>query len=380
MAFDFISASLAARKTENLFRSRTCFEQVSATKLVADGVDYLNFASNDYLGLAQSIDVEKFSAKSGSGSSALVTGHTQLHEQFEQRLAKLLGYESALLFGSGFAANSSVLKCLFSQLTKADDAAVFHDKLNHASLIDGSLSGTAKLHRFNHNDTNHLRARLEKARVVNKLIVTEGVFSMDGDTAALEEISRLAKAHNAWLMVDDAHAFGVIGERGLGSIEKGIKPDILIITFGKAMGCQGAAVLASKTVIEYLIQFNREYIYSTNLSPIFVEVAQQQLDKLIAANEARTMLLNNILYFKQQANKASLALIESDTAIQPLILGSAENAMLAQQFLKQHGIWVSAIRPPTVPVNTARLRITLTAAHTHNDIDKLVATLKELPC
>ncbi|WP_419147955.1 aminotransferase class I/II-fold pyridoxal phosphate-dependent enzyme [Pseudoalteromonas 'SMAR'] len=380
MAFEFITEALAKQQSEGLLRQRQAVEFASARTLTVAGKRYINFASNDYLGLAHHFDVAELpELHSGSRSSALVTGYLDIHQQLESRLCELLGYQKALLFGSGFSANCSVIKTLFSPLSKGNNAAVFQDKLNHASLIDGSLAANAKLERFNHNDSNHLRARLERSNARDKLIVTEGVFSMDGDAAPLTEIAAIAQQHQAWLMVDDAHGFGVVGDDGLGSTSTLThKPEILIITFGKAIGCQGAAVLASEAVIDYMVQFNREFIYTTALSPVLSAIALAQLERLTQAQEQRQRLSENIALFKSLAISAGLALLPSDTAIQPVILGSSDNVITAQHALQARGFWVGAIRPPTVPQNTARLRITLTAAHHRDDIRDLVATLQEV--
>ncbi|WMO13606.1 aminotransferase class I/II-fold pyridoxal phosphate-dependent enzyme [Pseudoalteromonas piscicida] len=378
MSFEYIQSALAARHAEGLLRKRIVVEKASASRIKIADQQYINFASNDYLGLADSLEFNTLACtEAGSRSSALVTGYLDIHRQLEDKLCSVLGYDAALLFPSGFAANTSVLKALFTPQEKQLSAAVFQDKLNHASLLDGGLAGSAKFVRFNHNDLTHLRSRLEKTKADSKLIVTEGVFSMDGDKAPVSEISVLAKSHSAWLMVDDAHAFGVVGAQGLGTIESGIKPEILVITFGKAMGCQGAAVLASHDVINYMMQFNREFIYTTALSPIMASVALCQLNRLLAASEARHKLQVNIDYFKSLVAQTNLSPIPSDTAIQPLVYGSSENVLAAQHKLKEKGLWVGAIRPPTVPQNTARLRITITAQHSHEDIDKLVSALVE---
>ncbi|MFC3031334.1 aminotransferase class I/II-fold pyridoxal phosphate-dependent enzyme [Pseudoalteromonas fenneropenaei] len=376
-AFDFISEQLHARKADDLLRQRVCVQNTTARTLTVAGHSYLNFASNDYLGLGDSVAELKFAAASGAKSSALVTGYQACHAELESYLCELLGYEAAMLCNSGFGANVGVMKALFKDPKIASSSAVFQDKLNHASLIDGSLDGGAKLERFNHNDIGHLRSRLEKSKAAHKLIVTEGVFSMDGDSAPLLEIHALAKQHHAWLMVDDAHAFGVTGEHGLGSAQS-IKPEILVITFGKAVGGQGACILGSKMLIDYLLQFNRDYIYSTAMSPLLATVNLVQLKRLQAAEQERQSLHHNIKLFRDKMAAAGLALMPSNTAIQPLVLGSAENAMQAQTKLKAKGIWLTAIRPPTVPFNTARLRITLTAKHQQQDIDTLVAALVEV--
>lgn len=379
MAFEFIQEALQQRRVESLLRARTVISDSSDARLLTtrDGKQYLNFASNDYLALGAELKLQ--SHLTGSRSSALVTGYQQCHQDFEALLCKHFGYDSALLFSTGFSANSSVIKALFSQNSgqkSALDSAIFQDKLNHASLIDGALHSDAKHIRFNHNDMGHLRQRLEKNKAANKLIISEGVFSMDGDSAPLQQLAELKQQHNAWLMIDDAHSFGILGENGLGTVGLGYKPEILVITFGKAMACQGAAVLASKPVIDFLLQFNRDYIYSTAMSPLMVQAAEQQFLCVLDGQDQREQLFSNIALFKQLCAEANMPVMPSDTAIQPVVLGSAENALNAQAKLKQQGIWLTAIRPPTVPHNTARLRITLTAAHKAQDIEKLVAAMK----
>jgi 8-amino-7-oxononanoate synthase len=379
MAFEFIQEALQQRRAESLLRARNEIADTSTARFLTykDAKQYLNFASNDYLGLGSKLKIQ--GGLTGSRSSALVTGYKQCHKDFEALLCKHFGYESAILFSTGFSANSSVIKSLFSQSSNSKaalDSAIFQDKLNHASLIDGALQSDAKHIRFNHNDMGHLRQRLEKSKAANKLIISEGVFSMDGDSAPLQQLVKLKQQHNAWLMLDDAHSFGVLGDNGLGSVGLGCKPEILVITFGKAMACQGAAVLASQSVIDFLLQFNRDYIYSTSMSPLMVQAAEQQFLRVLDASEQRQHLFNNIKLFKQLCCDANIPVMPSETAIQPVVLGSAENALNAQAKLKEQSIWLTAIRPPTVPHNTARLRITITAAHTYDDIEKLVRALK----
>ncbi|CAH9058336.1 8-amino-7-oxononanoate synthase [Pseudoalteromonas sp. CIP111854] len=376
MAFEYLQESLNTRKQQALFRHRVCVQNGNARFIEIAGKTYLNFASNDYLGLADT-QLDMQSAATGSTSSALVTGYQAIHRQFEARLCNLLGYQSALLFSTGFSANSSILKALFNDASSAKSCAIFQDKLNHASLIDGALQSSAKHIRFNHNDMGHLRARLEKSAAVNKLIISEGVFSMDGDSAPLEQLYNLKKQHDAWLMLDDAHAFGVLGKDGLGSCQlHQNKPDILVVTFGKAMASQGAAVLGSKTLIDYMLQYNRDYIYSTAMSPLMVNAASFQLERLLKAHDQRAQLRTNIVLFKQLCDAANIAVMPSNTSIQPVVLASAENVLQVQSKLQQSGIWLSAIRPPTVPANTARLRITITAAHQAQDIHNLVQQLE----
>ena len=375
MAFDFIAEHLVERQADALLRKRQLVEQSSGRFIQVAGKQYLNFASNDYLGFADDF-IEIQTQQLGSHSSALVNGYNQAQQQLEKRLCELLGYESAMLFNSGFSANSSVLKALFQDKTVAQSSAIFQDKLNHASLIDGGLHSAAAMVRFNHNDLKHIESRLQKSKAKHKLIVSEGVFSMDGDQAPIEALCKLAKQYNAWLMIDDAHGFGVLGEQGLGSCES-IKPDLLIITFGKALASSGACLLASKQMIDYMLQFNREYIYSTAMSPLMASCTLERLEKLLKADKRRAQLSENIAYFRALAKEHNLALMESTTAIQPLVLGDAEHTLAVANKLKEKGVWLTAIRPPTVPFNTARLRVTLSSAHQADDIKKLVDSLVE---
>lgn len=382
MSFEFINTHLDERKAQQLLRKRYVVQSATARTITVNDKTYLNFASNDYLGFGDS-SVELTSAPLlGSHSSALVTGYQQPQQALEQALCSALGYEAGMLFNSGFSANSSVIKALFQDKATAQHSAIFQDKLNHASLIDGALHANAALVRFNHNDINHLRSRLEKSKARNKLIVSEGVFSMDGDTAPIKALFTLAKQHNAWLMIDDAHGFGVLGKSGLGSCEALIAadtlPDILVITFGKAVASSGACVLGSQHFIDYMLQFNRDYTYSTAMSPFIAAHTLARIKSIRDANDRRAKLNANIALFKRLAKEQHIALMESNTAIQPIVLGCAEQTLKASEQLKQQGIWLTAIRPPTVLHNTSRLRITLSAAHTHDDIKQLVGSLQKV--
>jgi len=380
MPFEFISTHLNERAEQLLLRKRHVVQSATARTIMVNDKTYLNFASNDYLGFGDlTIENENINTL-GSHSSALVTGYQLQQQALEQYLCTQLGYQAGLLFNSGFSANSSVIKALFQDKAAAQNSAIFQDKLNHASLIDGALHSNAALIRFNHNDLNHLRSRLEKSKAQNKLIISEGVFSMDGDTAPIKDLLLLAKQHNAWLMIDDAHGFGALGNTGLGSCETligDVLPDILVITFGKAVASSGACVLGSRAFIDYMLQYNRDYTYSTAMSPLLADNTLVRLKHIKKANTQRVMLNKNIATFKHLAQQHNIAVMESDTAIQPIVLGCAEQTLKAANKLKQQGIWLTAIRPPTVAYNTARLRVTLTAAHTLDDITYLVKHLAE---
>lgn len=369
MAFEYLNKTLAARQQASLYRQRIAFERVGPRFLLRNNTQYLNFASNDYLGLGDE-PITGVENTLGASSSSLVAGYQSAHIALENYLKSKLNYQACLLFNSGFSANASVLKSLMNEA----NSEIFQDKLNHASLIDGGLAANATNTRFNHNDLKHLTRRLEKSKAQHKLIVSEGVFSMDGDSAPVAELAHIAKQHNAWLMIDDAHGFGVMGNHGLGSCDD-IKPEILIITFGKACASSGAAVLCSQNVANYLLQFNRDYTYSTAMSPWLASATLSRLERLYSADEKRARLNDNIAYFKTLASNHNLALMPSNSAIQPLVLGDSESCLALSEYLKSNGIWLTAIRPPTVPHNTARLRITLTAAHQAADIEQLINQL-----
>ncbi|SFD47003.1 8-amino-7-oxononanoate synthase [Pseudoalteromonas denitrificans] len=374
MAFEYISDEISQRKSQSLFRVRYVIEQSDSRFIRVNGKSYLNFASNDYLSLNAPLKYA-LNSKIGSTSSALVTGYHQSHQDLERYLTNLMGYQACLLFSSGFSANASVLKTLMSDA----DSEIFQDKLNHASLIDGGLASNAAMVRFKHNDLTHLSLRLNKSSAKNKLIVSEGVFSMDGDSAPIESLMALAKKHDAWLMIDDAHGFGIRGKQGLGSCEID-KPELLVLTFGKAIASSGACILCSEQVKEYLLQFNREYIFSTAMAPLMAKVTHDAIKNLMASDEKRLQLTHNINYFRKQFEQlcSSSTLMCSTSAIQPILIGDAQKALDISEKIKKENIWLTAIRPPTVPKNTARLRITITAAHQKNDIDKLVNILSKV--
>lgn len=343
------------------------------------GQAFLNFSSNDYLGQSQCPEVmqawvegvAKFGA--GSGASPLVTGRSSAHDQLEAYLASGLQRDAVLLFSSGFTANQALCQA-FGQA----NVNLIADKLSHASMIDGALMGRSNgaiFKRFKHNDVSHLETLLASS-TGDKLVMTEGVFSMDGDQAPLSQIVTLCQANQAWLMLDDAHGFGVLGESGLGCAEAfSLSQDdvpILMGTFGKAIGTGGAFVAASQAVIDYLIQTCRHYIYSTMLPPAQAIATLASLQHIEKTPELRTRLQNNIQLFRCLAKQADLPLLDSNTAIQPVMINNTEQLLIAHQRLKKLGLWVGAIRPPTVPVGSDRLRITLSALHQEQDIRSLV--------
>jgi 8-amino-7-oxononanoate synthase len=313
----------------------------------------------------------------GSGASHLITGHTQAHHALEAELATYTGRERALLFSTGYLANLGVITAL---LNRHD--AIFLDKLNHASLVDAALLSRAPIYRYPHQDLAVLERLLIQTTARHKLIVTDGVFSMDGDLANLPQLVQLAQTHQAWLMVDDAHGLGVLGKTGRGTLEEynlGIaEVPILMGTLGKAFGVFGAFVAGSELLIETLIQAARSYIYTTALPPVLAETIRTSL--IVAQEEGwrRQRLQQLITYFRTVANQFQLPLMPSVTPIQPILLGEAERALAVSQALYQRGIIATAIRPPTVPQGTARLRITLSATHEEQQLDNLITTLIEV--
>jgi 8-amino-7-oxononanoate synthase len=306
----------------------------------------------------------------------LVVGHSLEHHLLEEELAEFLGVDRALLFSSGFMANYGVLTSLFDRKD-----LLIQDKLNHASLIDGGRASEAKMLRYAHNDMNSLERQL-KHSVETKMIVTDGVFSMDGDLAPLKDMLTLAQENKAKLMVDDAHGFGVLGETGRGILEhyelEQSNVDIYMATFGKALGGYGAFVAGKNVLIESLVQFARSYIYTTAIPPALAAANRAALQLLQSEPERRQKLQDNIQYFKQLAVEKNLPLMSSNTAIQPILLGQNDRALEISQGLRQRGLLVVAIRPPTVPENSARLRITLTANHTKAHIEQLIENIAEL--
>ncbi|MCR8922398.1 8-amino-7-oxononanoate synthase [Dasania sp. GY-MA-18] len=380
---DSLAAALTQRKQQHLYRSRPLLESAQGARVCVDGKNYHNFCSNDYLGLAnhpQVIAAFQQAANDygvGSGGSHLVCGHSRLHHQLEEELAAFTGRDRVLLFSTGYMANLGIINALVG---KQD--AVFEDKLNHASLLDGGLLSGAKFQRFLHNDVASLAKKLSASTATRKLIVVDGVFSMDGDCAPLTELAALAQQQNAWLMVDDAHGFGVLGEQGAGCAEH-FQLDqqqlpILMATLGKAAGSFGAFVAGSEVLIETLIQFARPYIYTTALPPAVAAASLASL-AVIRDDRARRQKLQHLIgHFKQQAQAQGIALMPSDTAIQPLLIGDSAKALAISQALAAQGFMVGAIRPPTVPNNTARLRITLTADHSEQHINDLVVALAQI--
>ncbi|MDE9458008.1 8-amino-7-oxononanoate synthase [Xenorhabdus bovienii] len=379
---DTISRRLTERRGTSLWRSRQVHLGSDGRLLHTSDGQYLNFSSNDYLGLSQHPQIiaawqqgaEQYGV--GSGGSGHVTGYTAVHHTLEQQLAEWLGYSRALLFISGYAANQGVIAALMEK-----DDRIIADRLSHASLIEAAMHSPAQLRRFLHNDPNSLKQHLAKDCADKTLVVTEGIFSMDGDCAPLASLAQQTKSTGSWLMVDDAHGIGIHGEQGRGSCwAQNVKPEILIVTFGKAFGLSGAAVLCDEQTAEYLIQYARHLIYSTSMPPAQAVALSEAVRQIKEGDELRQRLQNNIRYFRREAYHLPFTLMDSETAIQPLIIGDNERCIALSHALRQQKVWVKSILPPTVPLESARLRITLTASHTQQDIEILLEALHGSGC
>lgn len=375
-----LAQRLRDKQQQHLYRRRRLLESAQGARVRADGCDVLNFCSNDYLGLANHPRVVAALQKAatemgvGSGASHLVIGHSRFHHQLEEALAAFVKRPRTLLFSSGYMANLGVISTL---LDRKD--IVLEDKLNHASLLDGALLSRGHLQRYQHNDVNSLRERLNALNGKRALVVTDTVFSMDGDIAPLPAIAALSNQHEAWLMVDDAHGFGVLGNAGRGALDhfnlNMEQVPVYMATLGKALGSYGAFVAGSDDLIECLIQECRPYIYTTAIPPAVAAATLESLRVLQEESWRIDHLRALIRHFRNGAEQRGITLAESPTAIQPLIVGAAEKALTLSQHLLQQNILVGAIRPPTVPLDTARLRITLSAVHTESDLEKLLDAL-----
>ncbi len=375
-----LKAQLAEREQAGLYRRRQVIESPQGMEVELDGRRYLNFSSNDYLGLASHPQVIAAMAEGarqwgvGSGAAHLVSGHSLPHHALEEELAEFTSRPRALLFSTGYMANLGVVSAL---LGRSD--TVFEDRLNHASLIDAGILSRAKFIRYPHANVADLLARLTTHQSGARLVVTDGVFSMDGDLAPLPALVQACQQTNAWLMVDDAHGLGTIGEQGRGSLEY-FKLDsaavpILVGTLGKAFGTFGAFVAGSDALIESLIQLARSYVYTTALPPAVAEATRASLRLVQAESWRREKLQALVQRFRRGASELGLPLLDSFTPIQPLVLGDAGRALSVSQRLRQEGFLISAIRPPTVPEGTARLRITFSALHEEQHVDRLLAAL-----
>ncbi|OHC41617.1 MAG: 8-amino-7-oxononanoate synthase [Pseudomonadales bacterium RIFCSPLOWO2_02_FULL_63_210] len=380
MPFD-LATRLAERRAASLYRQRPLLDSPQGPLVKVDGRELLAFCSNDYLGLAnhpQVIEAWRAGALRwgvGGGASHLVIGHSTPHHELEEALAEFTGRPRALLFSTGYMANLGAVTALLGQ-----GDTVLEDRLNHASLLDAGLLSGARFSRYLHNDAASLANRLDKAGG-NTLVVTDGVFSMDGDLADLPALCAAAKAKGAWVMVDDAHGFGPLGATGGGIVEHfGLGADdvqVLVGTLGKAFGTAGAFVVGSEELIETLVQFARPYIYTTSQPPALACATLKSLELLRSEDWRRVHLNALIKRFREGARAIGLQLMDSATPIQPILIGDSARAMRLSQLLRERGLLVTAIRPPTVPVGSARLRVTLSAAHSSAQLELLLEALAE---
>jgi len=378
---DRLAEGLAALDRETLRRSRRVLDSAQGAHVRVGGRDLANFSSNDYLGLAADprlVDAVRRSLDDygvGAGASPLVSGHLRAHEEAEERFAAFCGLPRAILFGSGYAANIGILTVL-----AGPEAEIFGDRLNHACLHDGARLSRAAYTRYPHGDMDALESALAASRAPVKVVATDAVFSMDGDVAPLPRILALCERHDAWLVADDAHGIGVLGERGRGSLEhfRIASPRIVYMaTLGKALGGYGAFVAGSPDAIEWILQRARTYIFSTALPPMMAVAASAALEILERDRPLLARLRARIAEFRAACAESAVPVTPSETAIQPVLVGEAKRAVEVSARLLARGFLVPAIRPPTVPQGTSRLRVSLGAAHERAEVERLARALAE---
>lgn len=373
-----LGTRLAEQQIRGLYRQHRVVDGPQQVRLQMDGRTMVSFCSNDYLGLASHPDVKAAFIKgvrrygAGSGAAHLITGHSRVHQQLEEELAEFIGYDRVLLFSTGYMANVGILSALAGRRD-----VIYQDKLNHASLLDGGLQSRARMRRYPHADIKHLRYQLKNEMAAHGLVVTDGVFSMEGDIAPLPDIVSIASDSGYMTVVDDAHGFGVLGSLGRGSVDAaGLNKThipVYMATLGKAMGTFGAFVAGSQEVIESLIQFARSYVYTTAPPPALAEATRTSLKILRQDENRRQRLYDNIRYFRSVAGQLGIDTGRFATAIQPVRMPDVNSAVGVQQEMERCGYLIMAIRPPTVPQPC--LRITLCSEHVRNDIDDMLDVL-----
>ena len=384
MSFDDIARWLRDREDRGLYRHRRIVGSPQGNEIIVGGRKLLNFCSNDYLGLANDERLKEAFKQGvdqwgvGASASHLISGHTCAHDALEEVLADFVGRPRALLFSSGYAANMGTINSLVSE-----GDHVFQDRLNHASLLDGGWISRAHFHWFEHRDLISLEDHLEKTKGVSRrsMVISDGTFSMDGDFCRIDSIVKLARKHNSWVMVDDAHGIGVHGQDGVGLIDptkfSTEEVPVLVGTLGKAFGTSGAFVAGDENLIELLIQKARSYVYSTAIPSAIAAATMKSVEIVKKEQWRRDHLTDLINIFRDGARSLGFQISDSISPIQPLLVGNPERAMKLSSVLEDAGILISAIRPPTVPEGTSRLRITLTAAHTVGNIEKLLESLRK---
>ncbi|MDP3421475.1 MAG: 8-amino-7-oxononanoate synthase [Thiobacillus sp.] len=377
-----LQQGLAALKDDHLERHRRILDGAQGAHATIDGQRVISFCSNDYLGLAADPALVAAAHTAvdqcgvGAGAAHLITGHHRFHDDFEAAFARFVGKPAALLFSTGYMANLGVLTALAGK-----KGEVFADKLNHASLVDAAQLSGASFTRYRHNDLAQLEGQLVASTAQDKLIVSDLVFSMDGDIAPVDALLDLAERYDAWLYLDDAHGFGVLGDGRGGMTERARASDrvIYLATLGKAAGVSGAAVVAHQSVIDWLVQKARPYIYTTASPPLLAACLLESLRQIEAGEDRRAHLTSHAAQLRKGLLDLKLGtLMPSDTPIQPLLIGANEEAVRLSQALLERGLLVPAIRTPTVPAGTARLRITLSAAHSTDDVARLIEALHAL--
>jgi len=385
---DQIHRELQSLKDNHLFRTRKLLTGRLGPKLSLNHQEYLSFCSNDYLGLSQNQFIQDALIEgihlsgNGMGASHLISGHHEFHEAFENAFSEALYFERALLFSSGYMANMGVISALAGK-----DDTIFSDKLNHASLNEAVILSRANHKRYRHNDMNHLEELIRESKSKVKIIVTDAVFSMDGDITDIPHLIHLCEAYNAYLYIDDAHGFGILGKEGKGALQhfvdlQKIKTPysprlIYMATLGKAAGINGAVVASSNILIEYLIQKSKQYIYTTAIPAFLAYGLKESLNQILKADDARAHVKELVNTFRNHMELRKLSLGNSLTPIQPVIVGNEIDALSLNQWLMDKGIYVPAIRPPTVPKGTSRMRISFSALHSHQDIKELIKNIMD---
>ena len=384
MAFEFLTANVQQQKDRVRYRARQCVAEQNGREVTIDQKKYLNFSSNDYLGLNHHSEINKALQEGAerfgtcASGSSLITGYSYAHQSLENDICQWLNKPRCLLFASGFSANTAMMQALGDK-----SGHLYLDKLSHASLIDGALASDAKVKRFLHNDTQQLASFLNKNQLStsaettsNNVIVSEGVFSMDGDQAKVAELAVLAQQHQALLYLDDAHSIGVVGNKGQGS-SANAEIDIVMATFGKALATSGAFVACDDAIADYLINFSRHYIYSTAISPALAWATKKSIE--IASNENwRREKIQELSLLLASKLSSKVQLIKNSSSIHAIVIGDETSTLDVCQKLREKGIWLTAIRPPTVPNNSSRLRVTITSNHKDKDINYLANCINEV--
>ena len=378
MSFDFIRTDVEEQKAKSRYRQLVCNSTASqGNEIIIKGKSYLNFSSNDYLGLNNHAQINK-ALQEGvdrfgtcSSSSSLVTGYHYAHQALEDDICQWLNKPKCMLFSSGFSANLA----LFNALGKNEQSHFYLDKLSHASMIDGAYQSKAKVKRFTHNNIEQLTKLLTADHCANKLVASEGVFSMDGCQAKVAELAELAKSQQAWLYLDDAHSIGVIGNKGQGS-NSIADIDITMATFGKAVATSGAFLTCDENLHEYLVNFSRHYIYSTAMSPAIAWATRKSIELIQCEHWRREKIVELSALFTDLL-APEVELVSTQSSIHAIIIGDEKKALLASEQLKKQGIWLTAIRPPTVAINSSRLRVTICASHNTKDIKYLAESINK---